>query len=592
MVRSDRSSYRRQKLPSWQAAAIIVVTSVFGTIAASGCMQQDRPKAKPPPPRYSTLPPKTLPAFMKGTILEAADVENKEPYLVSGFGLVVGLANTGNNQGTAPTVYNAIIDEMVRRGLGSTDERLKTFKPEAMLRDPQTAIVEAFAYLPPGGRTGQRIDVHVQAVRGSATKSLAKGHLYQTDLFIGGVDHLNPKKKVNAYVRAAGAVFVNPSHSTAGAADAATLRTGTVMSGGVVIEDRPIALRSRNPQLSITRAIEGRIDHRFLELPSDPVARTQDEAMLHVYVPRTFGGDWEHFIGVCTHLYLDSTPGTGNLKAKMLAAEAVKPDAMLMDISYCWEGIGEEALPVIQKLYTHPTPEVAFAAARAGAFIGDSSADEMVLEIARSDSHPFQLNAVKVLGALPASPRVERMLTQLLSTRNALVRIEAYRVLASYESTAIISRQVKGQFLVDQVACEGPPLVYATRSGIPRIAIFGANLSVNVPIMYTTMEDQLTISTAPGGQGITIFDRTNAAKPGGIQARLRPDLYELIWRLAGGTDEGFKFGYSDLVGILQGLSNGRHISAAFVLQDLPSVQQTLEDAPPIVNATEKPVGIK
>jgi hypothetical protein len=184
------------------------------------------------------------------------------------------------------------------------------------------------------------------------------------------------------------------------------------------------------------------------------------------------------------------------------------------------------------------------------------------------------------------------MLTQLLSTRNALVRIEAYRVLASYESTAIISRQVKGQFLVDQVACEGPPLVYATRSGIPRIAVFGTNLSVNLPVMFTTMEDQLTISTAPGGQQITIFDRTSAAKPGGIQARLRPDLYELIWRLAGGTDEGFKFGYSDLVGILQGLSNGRHISAAFVLQDLPSVQQTLEDAPPIVNATEKPVGIK
>jgi hypothetical protein len=260
----------------------------------------------------------------------------------------------------------------------------------------------------------------------------------------------------------------------------------------------------------------------------------------------------------------------------------LKPDALLMDISYCWEGIGDEALPTLQKLYTNPKADVAFAAARAGAFIGDASADEMILEIARAENHPFQLNAVKVLGALPPSPRVDRMLSQLLATRNALVRIEAYRVLAEHESTAIISRQVKGQFLVDHVATDGPPLVYATRSGIPRIAIFGNNLSVNLPIMYTSMEDQLTISTAPGGKLITIFDRTNANKPGGIEARLRPDLYELIWRLAGGTDDGFRFGYSDLVGILQGLSSGKHISAAFVLQDLPSVRETLEDAPPIV----------
>jgi hypothetical protein len=232
---------------------------------------------------------------------------------------------------------------------------------------------------------------------------------------------------------------------------------------------------------------------------------------------------------------------------------------------------------------------VAFAAARAGAFIGDASADETVLEMARADSHPFQLNAVKVLGALPSSPRVDRMLSQLLASRNALVRIEAYRVLADHESPFVLSRAVEGQFVIDQVMSEGPPLVYATRSGIPRIAIFGQSLSLNLPIMYTTMEDQLTISTAPGGQSITIFDRTNNLRPNGVQVKLRPDLYEMVWRLAGGSDDGFRFGYSDLVGILQGLSDGKHIGATFVLQDLPSVRDAVEDAPPIIDPKGRPV---
>jgi hypothetical protein len=36
------------------------------------------------------------------------------------------------------------------------------------------------------------------------------------------------------------------------------------------------------------------------------------------------------------------------------------------------------------------------------------------------------------------------------------------------------------------------------------------------------------------------------------------------------------------------LSSGKHVSAAFVLQDLPSVKGELEDAPPIVDPKGQP----
>ena len=176
---------------------------VFGALLCiafllSGCMQRERPHAKLPPTRYTTLPPKQLPAFMKGTILEAAEVQNNEPYPVSGYGLLVGLSNTGDNRGTPQAIVGAILDEMIRHGLGSTDDRLKQYQPNQMIQDPKTAIVEVYTYLPPGARSGQRVDVFVQAERHSQTKSLARGSLYQTNLYVGGVDPLNPKPKVNA----------------------------------------------------------------------------------------------------------------------------------------------------------------------------------------------------------------------------------------------------------------------------------------------------------------------------------------------------------------------------------------------------------
>ncbi len=552
-----------------------------GPLALTGCAP-DKPNVTPPPARYTEIPAReNVPDFMRGTIWEIADVENKVYYPVSSYGLVVGLRGTGNNSGTPMSVRGHMLDEMVRHGFGSHVAGTRKLQPEAILRDPNTAIVEVYAFLPPGARSGQRLDVFVNAVNGSQTQSLAHGTLYQTDLYVGGVDPINPKGRVNTYARAQGPIFVNPVHVKADSSTRPSVynqRAGVVMNGGLVAMDRPIWLRVRTPSLRTTRVVELRIDQRFQD---EGVAKTQDEGIVHVYVPRGFRGDWEHFVGVATHTYINGAPGFLADKAKQLAAEAQKPGAALLDISYCWEGIGELALPFVQPLYLNKSPEVAFAAARAGAYVGDLTAEEALLAMARDDRNPFQVSAVKALGSLDSSPRIDRMLAGLLDSSSALVRIEAYRVLAEHESPLVVSRLVHGEFVLDQVICKGPPLIYASRSGVPRIAIFGQNLSVRTPIMFSAMNGKFTISSTPGTDGVVLFDRTMPRFPAGVQARSRPDISEILRRLSGAGEDGFQFGYADLVGLLQSLSDGKHVPASFVLQDLPGMRDDIDEAPPL-----------
>lgn len=562
-------------------ACALLLAGVFATPFLSvGCNSKPQREKVVVKPKYPVLPARTnVPPFMKGTIFEFADIQNKAPYPVSGFGMVVGLEGTGSNQGTPLAVQNYIIDEMVRRGFGSTDERLKAYKPEIILQDPRTAIVEVYAMLPPGARAGQQCDIYVQAIRSSFTKSLARGHLYQANLFDGGADPLNPKGHVNVYARAQGPIFVNPAYVT-GNAQGLNLRSGVILNGGLVAQDRPLFLRLRSPQLSLAVAMAERIN-LFVGDPHKRTARTQDEGIVHVFVPTTYKGDWEHFIKVCTHLHMDPTPGAGVGRGRLLAAEALKPDAPLMDISYCWEALGEEAIPAIQPLYTHASPDIAFAAARAGAFIGDRSADETVLRIAQTHDHPFQLNAVKVLGALKGSIRTERMLTELLSVRNALVRVEAYRVLAQRNSPIILSRNVRG-FIIDRIPSQGPPLVYASRSGDPRIAIFGERTGLNLPLHFTALDNKLSLTNAEDGRSVLVFDRTDPTRVGGNKMRMANNLFDMLYRLGGGTDDGFSLGYADLVGLLQGLNEKKYLSGSFVLQDVPEMRDLLDDAPPII----------
>jgi hypothetical protein len=519
------------------------------------------------------------------------DVEERQAYLVSGFGLVVGLEGTANNDRTPMAVRQYMQEEMIRHGFGSDNRGLKHMKPETVLRSGQAAIVEVYGFIPPGARAGQRMDVLVRAVDGSETTSLARGNLFRTSLFINGVDYINPKGKVNVFGRAEGPLFVTPTYMGAtrspstrptSSSSSANLRQGTIMHGGYVVNDRPFQIRVRNPQLSVARGIELRINHQFQDTN---VARTRDEGIVYAFTPHAFAGDWEHFVGVMTHLYLDVTPGAGALKAKMLADEAVKPDAKLMDISYCWEGLGKEAIGAVQPLYTHRNADVAYAAARAGAFVSDAAAEEALADMARSDTHPFQLNAVQTLGQLAPSPRIDRVLAEVLTSKNTLVRIAAYDTLAAHDSPVILSKEV-GHFVIDRVLCEGDPLVYATRTGRPRIAIFGRSVTLNTPMMFRTLEDRFTISTGTDPGVITLFDRTSDTS--GITVRMRPDVMELIYRLGGGTEDRLRFGYADIVGILQGLSDGRHLAANFVLQDLPGLQEAIEDAPPIIEPAGPP----
>ncbi len=352
-----------------------VVVVIAGVIAV-GC--NSKPKVDPKkqiPSRYTALPAKKVPDIFKDTIYEKCDLINIEPFLVSGYGFVSNLSGTGDT--TAPNaVREYMVKEMIKHKWDSSLTTFRTPTPEEALRDPRNAIVQVDGYLPPGVRKGQRFDIQVSAIPDNNTSSLAQGDLFQTELRILGANPLDPGGSVNVFARAEGPIFVNPAYALKTESDIErdpaarrSLRLGLIMNGARSLEDRPLGLRLRQPSMRMSRYIEQRIDQRLQEIRPDIVAAAQDEGIVHLYVPAALNGDWEHFAGLVNFIYLNNTPEFAAVKARQLADEAVKPDAPLLEISYAWEGLGKNALPVIheRQLMSHANPDVAFAAARAAA---------------------------------------------------------------------------------------------------------------------------------------------------------------------------------------------------------------------------------
>ncbi len=570
-------------------ASVLLLCAAF---AGLGCGSNDAQPRKPTgiPSPHAPLPPaQNLPEFMKGTIHEHAIVLDAEPMAVSGFGLVVGLRGTGDS--TVPLVVrDYIIKDMVKRGVG---------KPEAILADPRVAIVVVEGSMPPGIRAGEQFDVHVAAMPESTVSSLAHGRLYLTELSPNGANLLSPGNPVHKYARAQGEIFVNPGYAFADPASSpnalSSLRFGAILNGGQAMVDRPMRLRLRQPQASLARYIERRLDERF---QNRDIAQAKDEAIIQFVVPPAYGRDWEHFMNVVTHLYLDAGPQRAPYLAQRLAEEAVKPDALLMDISYCLEGLGQAAIPAIHPLLTHPQPDVAYAAARAGAFLGDQPSIAALMQMASNDRNPFQLNAVEALGKLPYSPMLATMLRRLLDSEQALVRVEAYRTLARHRDPTIYSRVIRERYVVDIVPSNAPPIIYCSRTGIPRIAVIGNAPRIDVPIVFTQMGNRFMISSTPEGM-LTLFYRgPDVRQP--ISILSRPDVAEVAARLGGEGAEGesrLDFSYSEVVAILQSLvDQGKLVAshgparqlAMLVLEDVSHMHSEVYSAPVISAQVQTP----
>jgi len=597
--------------------------------------------------RYPTLSPRDVPPYLKDSILEYTDLSGNEPFAVSGYGLVTHLHGTGGSRVTTP-VRASILKLLSQHNFGDPGSGLAS--PETVLDSKDVAIVRVDGFIPVGARsaldhgpdsTGLAweeshspsnardalaqdqtndadwctwFDVRVSIPPESDATSLAHGVLYQTDLKVGGANPSDPGGgvvKINA--QAAGDIFVNPSYVLDSNIDTPAARfsrkSGVILAGARSLEDRPLILRLRSPSARVARAIESRVIERFQDVVDDDlrtaagsesatskkVANAADEGVVYVYVPYMYTDYWEHFAGVVRHLYLGGgDPTFAAVKARELADEAVKPNAPLGDISYCWEGLGKSALFAIVPLMSSQDPDVQYAAARAAAFLGDPAAVPVLLEIANTPGNRFRVTAVKTLAELPPTPRVDRLCRSLLDSDEAMVRIEAYKLLVKHHDSAVYTRWIKSgtreKFALDIIPSSGKPLVWASRQGVPRLVVFGNQTQLELPLIFSAMDQRLTISSEPEGSTVTIFYRgEELAKP--ITVLSTPSLPEVVARLAGDNDagrSGLRFGYADIVGIVQemidqqrisGMRGDQRLLAAFMLQDPPKSLEPADSRP-------------
>jgi Flagellar P-ring protein len=593
-------SRSRREAASWLALCVLLAGCEGGNW---DWLKKPETQADAPASRPST---RKIDPILANTIGEKALLSDGTPLRLRGFGVVVGLGDTGGSD--CPTaVREYLIDYFAKQNAPTGAGPSKKISPQKLLDSPDTAVVGVYAAVPPGARKGTPLDVQIEAL-GSRTRSLEGGVLLPCELKI--FDLAASGQGIiagRALAIARGPVFTNPfaaadASATSTAGRRVGPRTGFVLGGARTIEERPLQLLLEEPSYAMAKRIERRINEQFGQSPATASAVSQGK--LQVNVPANFAGSPGHFIERMTHLLLDGTPAIVEQRLRELSSQLDGDADKLNHASLIWEGVGRDSVPQIQPLYGHANSNVAYFAARAGIRLKDSSAMPVLLSTAKAGG-PLALDAIRELGHC-GLPSAGTALVPLLNHADERIRVAAYEALLPYRHTAIRSRTFRHPYdttqpnlIVDLVETADRPMLYARTTREPRVAVFGPRTPVARPTFYNHPLDWVTVSARDEKSELAVFCRTRQSNKLSDKIVIPPRLDELIRAMAAppiknerGEFAGLGLPYALVLQTLDVLCRSGSIGARLVMEPTPLAdllgQDLIEDRPESDETTTAP----
>jgi hypothetical protein len=549
-----------------------------------------------------------VPQPLLGTIGAEATFRGIDPTLISGLGIVVGLAGTGGADNLDPAVQTTMERELARGGVssGGPIQNYPGFEgmtPAQFLHSPNVAVVIVEARIPPGAPDDTPFDVFVRTLPGSSVTSLEGGRLWSTDMRIGpaGVFGAVKTRKIG---EAKGPIFINPfSASSIGANGEVqiTRTSGRILAGGKVTEPLQIEMALDNDSFARARSIVGTVNSRFPRESGDdgPIAKgrgngggTSGYQSLALRVPVAYRDRPEEFLQLVRHMRVD--PNLPEEFARSYVESLKATPALAEDLRWCLQAIGKPSLPFLAQVYDYSEVRPRLAALTAGARLGDARAAVPLIDLANHGTPGIQVDALRLLADMPSDPRINVAMRQLVDSSNLEVRVAAYEGLVKRGDSTITHIPIgedisQPHFTLDLVPAKDPT-IYITQQGQPKIVLFGPvgkhkGIQINKPVLLSLWDDRFMLSATGPTDTLRVYNRD--VRSGRVTQMQAPeDLAEFIQLIAHTTTPeepkpGLGLTYSQTVGVLYAmcprLTSGTDAAQAALASAVSATFATEED---------------
>jgi hypothetical protein len=526
----------------------IVVLLVVGLLMV-GCEEAVREEEA-----TEELAPETDLGVTIGTL---AEVFSADSIPVEGYGLVVGLNGTGSEE--CPPRIRAYLQQYILKQLPAD-----TLNPAEFISSRDTAVVLVEGVMPRAVAKNQYFDLRVSALPVTQTTSLEGGRLYKTALKPAGGFGIT----IKVFATAEGPVYIdtiNPRESNK--------RIGYILAGGTVLDEYKINLVLRAPNYRVTNIIRNKLNERF----GTGTAKAVSPSQIELKVPAKYRDQKQRFISIVKAMYLyeteESITERISTSVRKLAVEEGK-DTYEAGL----EAIGIESINKLTALLNSSQAEVRFRAARCMLNLGSDVGLEALREIASTKNSSYRIDALKAITMVASRNDAAAISRKLLRDDNFNIRLAAYEQLRKLDDISITQELIARDFYLEQITQSRHKGIFASRSGLPRIVLFGAPIYCRENIFVQSPDGNITINAPPGQPYVSII-RKHPKRPNvTLQLKSSFELSDIIRTLCeeplkkeGERRVGLNVSYAEGIALLMQMSYRGAVEAEFRAGPLPKI---------------------
>ena len=534
--------------------SLLAVAVLVSLLCVGGCASQQKAAGDGQNPATADLGP---------TIGSLATVQGLDPVTLEGYGIVGGLKGTGSAD--CPPAVRAYLAREIRRRLPERG----TLDVEKFISSMDTAAVLIEGVLPEMPFKNEYFDVKVTALPGTQTTSLDGGGLLPAELRLPGSLGVDRR----ALADAEGPIFIDKISE--GRTDA---RTGYILAGGKVLDDYKIILELRQSDFRITNAVRNLINGRF----GQTTAQAVQPGRVEVLVPAQYRYRPQRFVAMLKAMFLTQEPETTAQRIKTLVKRLAETQNKY-DCEVALEAIGNQCLGELQVLLDSPDESVRLSAGRCTLNLGGNAGLAVLRRIAMDKGSAQRQQALEDIGAAARRDDVAALARTLLDDDDFSMRLAAYEQLRKVDDITITQDFVGRNFYLEQITRTRKKAIFVSRSGQPRIVLFGAPIRCRDNIFVQSAEGDITINSAEGQDNVTLI-RGHPKRPSVVaKARSSSKLDDIVKALCQeppkeGDTKGGGLGvsYADAAALLKQMADKGTVDAEFHAGPPPKIDLNIK----------------
>jgi len=209
--------------------------------------------------------------------------------------------------------------------------------------------------------------------------------------------------------------------------------------------------------------------------------------------------------------------------------------------------------------------------------LGNDAGLEALRRIASDKNSTYRIEALETITAAAQRADAAVIARNLLRDKDFTIRLTAYEQLRKLDDISVIQEMVGRSFYLEQIAQTQYKSIFVSRSGEPRIVLFGVPIYCRDNIFLESADGMITLNAQSGQQYVTVM-RKHPRRPNlpPIQLRSSFELGDIIRTLCeepvkkkNQGQVGLGVSYAEVITLLKQMCDHGVVSVEFHAGQMP-----------------------